>query len=82
MAPRSLRYSVTVALAGAVPMSVKFCAVVIRSLPEEPVSQDDPNEALALDARTEPSDETDGPDETEALDAITALIGDYFGEGQ
>src|ERR1700729_262460 len=25
--------------------------------------------------------ETDGPDETEALDAITALIGDYFGEG-
>jgi phosphocarrier protein len=26
--------------------------------------------------------ETDGPDETEALDAITALIGDYFGEGQ
>ena len=26
--------------------------------------------------------ETDGPDETEALDAIVALIGDYFGEGQ
>ena len=26
--------------------------------------------------------ETDGPDETEALDAITALIGDCFGEGQ
>ena len=26
--------------------------------------------------------ETNGPDETEALDAITALIGDYFGEGQ
>jgi phosphocarrier protein HPr len=26
--------------------------------------------------------ETDGPDETEALDAISALIGDYFGEGQ
>jgi phosphocarrier protein len=26
--------------------------------------------------------ETDGPDETEALDAIAALIGDYFGEGQ
>jgi phosphocarrier protein len=26
--------------------------------------------------------ETEGPDETEALDAITALIGDYFGEGQ
>jgi phosphocarrier protein len=24
--------------------------------------------------------ETDGPDETEALDAIVALIGDYFGE--
>ena len=26
--------------------------------------------------------ETEGPDETEALDAIVALIGDYFGEGQ
>ncbi len=26
--------------------------------------------------------ETDGPDETDAMDAITALIGDYFGEGQ
>jgi phosphocarrier protein HPr len=26
--------------------------------------------------------ETDGSDETEALDAIVALIGDYFGEGQ
>ena len=26
--------------------------------------------------------ETDGPDETETLDAIVALIGDYFGEGQ
>ncbi|HEX2390297.1 MAG TPA: HPr family phosphocarrier protein [Casimicrobiaceae bacterium] len=26
--------------------------------------------------------ETDGPDETEALDAIAALIGDCFGEGQ
>ena len=26
--------------------------------------------------------ETDGPDETEALEAIVALIGDYFGEGQ
>jgi phosphocarrier protein len=26
--------------------------------------------------------ETDGPDEGEAIDAITALIGDYFGEGQ
>jgi phosphocarrier protein len=26
--------------------------------------------------------ETDGPDETEALDAIVALVGDYFGEGQ
>ncbi len=26
--------------------------------------------------------ETDGPDEAEALDAIVALIGDYFGEGQ
>jgi phosphocarrier protein HPr len=25
--------------------------------------------------------ETDGPDETEALDAIVALIEDYFGEG-
>ena len=23
-----------------------------------------------------------GPDETDAMDAITALIGDYFGEGQ
>jgi len=26
--------------------------------------------------------ETDGPDETEAMEAIVALIGDYFGEGQ
>jgi phosphocarrier protein len=26
--------------------------------------------------------ETDGPDETEALDAIVALIGEHFGEGQ
>jgi phosphocarrier protein len=26
--------------------------------------------------------ETDGPDETEALNAIVALIGDYFGEGE
>jgi phosphocarrier protein len=26
--------------------------------------------------------ETDGPDETDAMNAITALIGDYFGEGQ
>jgi phosphocarrier protein HPr len=26
--------------------------------------------------------ETDGPDEAEALDAIVALVGDYFGEGQ
>ena len=26
--------------------------------------------------------ETDGPDETEALNAIIALIGDCFGEGQ
>ena len=26
--------------------------------------------------------ETDGPDETEALDAIVALIGNYFGEGE
>ena len=26
--------------------------------------------------------ETDGPDETEAMDAIVALIADYFGEGQ
>jgi phosphocarrier protein len=26
--------------------------------------------------------ETDGPDETEALAALSALIGDYFGEGQ
>jgi len=26
--------------------------------------------------------ETDGPDETEALDAIVALVEDYFGEGQ
>jgi phosphocarrier protein HPr len=26
--------------------------------------------------------ETEGPDETEAIDAIVALIGDYFGEGQ
>jgi phosphocarrier protein len=25
--------------------------------------------------------ETDGPDEGEAMDALTALIGDYFGEG-
>ena len=26
--------------------------------------------------------ETEGPDETEAIEAIVALIGDYFGEGQ
>jgi phosphocarrier protein HPr len=26
--------------------------------------------------------EIDGPDETVAMDAIIALIGDYFGEGQ
>jgi phosphocarrier protein HPr len=26
--------------------------------------------------------ETDGPDESEAMDAIAVLIGDYFGEGQ
>src|SRR5258706_9219580 len=26
--------------------------------------------------------ETDGPDETEAMDALIALIGDCFGEGQ
>ena len=26
--------------------------------------------------------ETDGPDEGQAMDAITTLIGDYFGEGQ
>ncbi len=26
--------------------------------------------------------EIDGPDEGEAMDAIVALIGDYFGEGQ
>jgi phosphocarrier protein HPr len=26
--------------------------------------------------------EVDGPDETVAMDAIVALIGDYFGEGQ
>ena len=26
--------------------------------------------------------ETDGPDESDAMDAIVSLIGDYFGEGQ
>jgi phosphocarrier protein HPr len=26
--------------------------------------------------------ETEGPDESEAMDAIVALIGEYFGEGQ
>ena len=26
--------------------------------------------------------ETDGPDEAEALDALVALVADYFGEGQ
>ena len=26
--------------------------------------------------------ETDGPDEDEAISALVALIGDYFGEGQ
>ncbi len=26
--------------------------------------------------------EIEGPDESEAMDAIVALIGDYFGEGQ
>jgi len=26
--------------------------------------------------------EADGPDEQQAMDALTALIGDYFGEGE
>ena len=26
--------------------------------------------------------ETEGPDETDAMEAIVSLIGDYFGEGQ
>ena len=26
--------------------------------------------------------ETDGPDELQAMDALCALVGDYFGEGQ
>jgi phosphocarrier protein len=26
--------------------------------------------------------ETDGPDEAEAMDALVALVADYFGEGQ
>ena len=26
--------------------------------------------------------ETDGPDEADAMEALVALIGDYFGEGQ
>jgi len=26
--------------------------------------------------------ETDGPDESDAMEAIVSLIGDYFGEGQ
>jgi len=37
---------------------------------------------LAAGKRSHITLETDGPDETQALDAITALIADYFGEGQ
>jgi phosphocarrier protein HPr len=37
---------------------------------------------LAAAKGTTISIETDGPDETEAMQAILALINDYFGEGE
>jgi len=37
---------------------------------------------LAAGKGTRVTLETDGPDETEAMAALVALIGDYFGEGQ
>ena len=37
---------------------------------------------LAAGRGTKVTLETDGPDEQEAMDALVALIADYFGEGQ
>src|SRR3954463_7702658 len=37
---------------------------------------------LAAGKGTKVTIETDGPDESDAMNAIVALIGDYFGEGQ
>ena len=37
---------------------------------------------LAAGKGTKVTLETGGPDEAEAMDALVALIGDYFGEGQ
>ncbi len=37
---------------------------------------------LAAGKGSKVSIETDGPDETEAMDALLALIADYFGEGE
>ena len=37
---------------------------------------------LAAGRGTKVTLETDGPDEQEAMDALIALIADYFGEGQ
>ena len=37
---------------------------------------------LAAGRGTKVTLETDGPDEQQAMDAIVALIADYFGEGQ
>jgi len=37
---------------------------------------------LAAGKGTKVTVETDGPDESEAMDAIVALINDYFGEGK
>jgi len=37
---------------------------------------------LAAGKGTKVTIETDGPDETDAMDAIVTLIGDCFGEGQ
>ena len=37
---------------------------------------------LAAGRGTKVTLETDGPDEQEAMDALVALINDYFGEGQ
>jgi phosphocarrier protein HPr len=37
---------------------------------------------LAAGKGTKVTIETDGPDESDAMDAIVSLIGEYFGEGQ
>jgi phosphocarrier protein len=37
---------------------------------------------LAAGKGSKVSIETDGPDEAEAMDALLALVADYFGEGE